>query len=59
MVYLAIDTKTKKGKALVGYLETLDFVKVYKVPNERIIKSMQSARSGKDKEVKDVKKKTK
>ena len=56
MVYVSIDNTTKEGKALTAYLENLHVVQVYKEPNERTLKSMQAAKSGKVKEVKDVKK---
>ncbi|MBK9329067.1 MAG: hypothetical protein IPM95_07080 [Sphingobacteriales bacterium] len=55
MIYASIDTKTKDGRALAAYLENLAIVQVYKEPNERTLKSMKAAKSGRTKEVKNVK----
>ena len=55
MVYIAVDTNTKEGKALTSYLEKLAIVQVYKEPNARTLKSMKTAKEGKVREIKDVK----
>ncbi|MCB9033490.1 MAG: hypothetical protein H6553_06620 [Chitinophagales bacterium] len=54
-VYVSIDTKTKDGKALVSYLETLGVVRVYKEPNATTKRAMQAAKKGTVKKVTNTK----
>ncbi|QQR98196.1 MAG: hypothetical protein IPK18_01260 [Sphingobacteriales bacterium] len=44
MVYVAIDTDSKDGKALLDYLAKLSIVEVYKEPNEVTKKAMQDVK---------------
>jgi len=54
MVYVAIDTDSKDGKALLDYLAKLSIVEVYKEPNEVTKKAMQDVKKGNIKEVDNV-----
>ena len=54
MVYVAIDTDSKDGKALLDYLAKLSIVEVYKEPNEVTKKAMQDVKKGNTKEVDNV-----